>query len=61
PAVEEALTGTDAGTAALDAAASAALAGLTPADDVHATAAYRRETAAHLLVRACTLAWERCS
>ncbi|MFA3836427.1 MULTISPECIES: xanthine dehydrogenase family protein subunit M [Streptomyces] len=61
PAVEEALTGTDAGAAALDAAASATLAGLTPADDVHATAAYRREAAAHLLVRACTLAWERCS
>ncbi|MBA0050895.1 xanthine dehydrogenase family protein subunit M [Streptomyces sp. AJS327] len=61
PAVENALTGSDAGAAALDAAASAALAGLDPAGDVHATAAYRREAAAHLLVRACTHAWERCS
>ncbi|MYT72955.1 MULTISPECIES: xanthine dehydrogenase family protein subunit M [unclassified Streptomyces] len=59
PAVEEALTGTDAGPAALAAAREAALARLDPSDDVHATAAYRREAAAHLLGRACTTAWER--
>ncbi|MFE6894549.1 FAD binding domain-containing protein [Streptomyces sp. NPDC057694] len=59
PAVEEALTGTDAGPAARAAAQEAALAHLTPSDDVHATAAYRREAAAHLLGRACTTAWER--
>ncbi|MFS0691558.1 FAD binding domain-containing protein [Streptomyces nitrosporeus] len=60
PAVEDALVGTDAGPEARAAAARAALAGLTPSDDVHATAEYRREGAAHLLVRACTTAWERC-
>lgn len=59
PAAEQALTGTDAGPAALDAARAAVLAHLDPSDDVHATAAYRREAAAHLLVRACTTAWER--
>lgn len=59
PAAEEALTGTDAGPAALAAARDAALAHLDPSDDVHATAVYRREAAAHLLVRACTTAWER--
>ncbi|MEB8340463.1 FAD binding domain-containing protein [Streptomyces endophyticus] len=59
PAVEAALTGTDAGPAARDAAREAALAHLAPSDDVHATAAYRREAAAHLLARACTTAWER--
>jgi carbon-monoxide dehydrogenase medium subunit len=59
PAAEAALTGTDAGPAALDAAREAALAHLDPSDDVHATAAYRREAAAHLLARACTTAWER--
>ncbi|MFI7385625.1 FAD binding domain-containing protein [Streptomyces sp. NPDC049813] len=59
PAAEAALTGSDAGPAALDAARAAALAHLEPSDDVHATAAHRRETAAHLLVRACTTAWER--
>ncbi|MBO1331815.1 xanthine dehydrogenase family protein subunit M [Streptomyces sp. VRA16 Mangrove soil] len=59
PAVEQALTGTDAGPAALAAARDAALAHLAPSDDVHATAVYRREAAAHLLVRACTTAWER--
>ncbi|MZD07012.1 xanthine dehydrogenase family protein subunit M [Streptomyces sp. SID5785] len=59
PAVEAALTGTDVGPAALDAARDAALDGLTPADDIHASATYRRESAAHLLVRACTTAWER--
>ncbi|MFJ8822093.1 FAD binding domain-containing protein [Streptomyces sp. NPDC102467] len=59
PAAEQALTGTDAGPAALDAARSAALDRLAPSDDVHATARYRREAAAHLLVRACTTAWER--
>ncbi|WP_306319258.1 MULTISPECIES: xanthine dehydrogenase family protein subunit M [unclassified Streptomyces] len=59
PAAETALTGTDAGPAALAAAREAALAHLDPSDDVHATAAYRREAAAHLLVRACTTAWER--
>lgn len=60
-AVEDALLGTAAGEEALAGAARAALAGLTPSDDVHASAAHRRETAAHLLVRACTTAWERCS
>lgn len=59
PAVESALTGSDAGPAALAAAQEAALAHLDPSGDVHATAAYRREAAAHLLVRACTTAWER--
>lgn len=59
PAVESALTGTDAGPAALAAAHSAALDALNPTDDVHANAAYRRETAAHLLTRAGTTAWER--
>lgn len=60
PAVEDALVGTDVGEHALAAAARVALARLAPADDVHATAEYRREGAAHLLVRACTTAWERC-
>ncbi|MEU1471755.1 xanthine dehydrogenase family protein subunit M [Streptomyces sp. NPDC005761] len=60
PAAEDALVGSDVGEQALAAAARAALSGLTPADDVHATAEYRREGAAHLLVRACTTAWERC-
>lgn len=59
PAVEAGLTGSDAGCAALGAARDATLAGLDPSDDVHATATYRREAAAHLLVRACTTAWER--
>ncbi len=57
---ESALHGTDGGPAAVAAAARAALAGLDPAGDIHATARYRRETAAHLLTRACTTAWERC-
>ncbi|MCT9011255.1 FAD binding domain-containing protein [Streptomyces rhizosphaerihabitans] len=59
-AAEDALVGSDAGEQALAAAAGAALARLTPSDDIHATAEYRREGAAHLLVRACTTAWERC-
>ncbi|WP_406389873.1 FAD binding domain-containing protein [Streptomyces sp. NBC_00887] len=59
-AAEDALVGSDAGGQALAAAADAALAGLAPSDDIHATAEYRRESAAHLLVRACTTAWERC-
>ncbi|QFG22974.1 xanthine dehydrogenase family protein subunit M [Actinomadura sp. WMMB 499] len=59
PAAEDALTGTDAGEAALAAAAAAVHAHLEPGDDVHASAEYRREAAAHLLVRACTEAWER--
>ncbi|MGW1094577.1 FAD binding domain-containing protein [Streptomyces sp. NPDC002455] len=59
-AAEDALVGTGVDEAALAAARSAALAGLDPSDDVHASAAHRRETAAHLLVRACTTAWERC-
>lgn len=59
PAVEAALTGTDAGAAAVAAAARAAREGLSPADDVHSTAEHRRESAAHLLARACTTAWER--
>nr|WSW65173.1 FAD binding domain-containing protein [Streptomyces sp. NBC_00995] len=60
-AVEDALAGTDVGAHALGAAAGLARARLSPADDVHASAEYRREGAAHLLVRACTTAWERCS
>ncbi|MCX4530538.1 xanthine dehydrogenase family protein subunit M [Streptomyces sp. NBC_00841] len=60
PAAEDALVGSDAGEQARAAAARAVLAGLTPSDDVHATAEYRREGAAHLLVHACTTAWERC-
>lgn len=56
---ESALTGTDAGPAARAEAARAALGALSPADDVHSTAEHRRESAAHLLVRACTTAWER--
>ncbi|MFC8226106.1 FAD binding domain-containing protein [Streptomyces sp. NPDC057287] len=60
PAAEEALVGTEVGAEALAAARLAALSGLTPSDDVHASAAHRRETAAHLLVHACTTAWERC-
>lgn len=56
---EDALIGTGVGKEALAAASRAALAGLTPSDDVHASAGHRRETAAHLLVRACTTAWER--
>lgn len=56
PAAEDALVGTGDGEQAV---AAAALARLTPTDDVHATAEYRRESAAHLLVRACTTAWER--
>ncbi|MEV5614087.1 xanthine dehydrogenase family protein subunit M [Streptomyces sp. NPDC052225] len=59
PAAEAALTGTAFGPAALDAARDAVLTHLAPSGDVHATAAYRREAAAHLLVRACTTAWER--
>lgn len=59
PAAEDALVGTGDGEQAVAAAARAALARLTPTDDVHATAEYRRESAAHLLVRACTTAWER--
>ncbi|MFC5174933.1 FAD binding domain-containing protein [Streptomyces mutomycini] len=59
-AAEDALVGSDAGGQALAAAADVALAGLAPSDDIHATAEYRREGAAHLLVRACTNAWERC-
>ncbi|RFU87306.1 xanthine dehydrogenase family protein subunit M [Streptomyces triticagri] len=58
---EEALIGTSVAPEAVAAAVCAALAGLDPADDVHATATYRRESAAHLLARACTTAWERCS
>ncbi|MEU5658749.1 FAD binding domain-containing protein [Streptomyces sp. NPDC047737] len=58
-AAEEALLGTAVGGDALAAAVRAALTGLTPSDDVHASAVHRRETAAHLLVRACTTAWER--
>ncbi|MBM9617812.1 FAD binding domain-containing protein [Streptomyces zhihengii] len=58
-AAEAALTGTDAGPAARAEAARAALGALAPADDVHSTAEHRRESAAHLLVRACTTAWER--
>ncbi|MET8101980.1 FAD binding domain-containing protein [Streptomyces sp. NPDC005236] len=61
PAAEDELVGSDAGQQALAAAAAVALARLTPSDDIHATAEYRREGAAHLLVRACTTAWERCS
>ncbi|MFE6184794.1 FAD binding domain-containing protein [Streptomyces sp. NPDC056465] len=60
PVAEEALIGTGVDEAALAAARRATLSGLTPSDDVHASAAHRRETAAHLLVRACTTAWERC-
>ncbi|MFC9941696.1 FAD binding domain-containing protein [Streptomyces pratensis] len=60
PAAEDTLVGTRVGEEALAAARRAALAGLSPSDDVHASAAHRRETAAHLLVRACTTAWERC-
>lgn len=60
PSAEDALIGTDAGEQALAAAARAVHAGLAPGGDVHATAEYRREGAAHLLVRACTTAWERC-
>ncbi|WP_328908549.1 FAD binding domain-containing protein [Streptomyces sp. NBC_00234] len=60
PSAEAALVGSDAGEQALAAAAGAARAGLTPSDDIHADAEYRREGAAHLLVRACTTAWERC-
>ncbi|MFD4693947.1 FAD binding domain-containing protein [Streptomyces sp. NPDC058463] len=59
-ATENALVGSDAGGQALAAAAGTVLAGLAPSDDIHATAEYRREGAAHLLVRACTTAWERC-
>ncbi|MET9903085.1 xanthine dehydrogenase family protein subunit M [Streptomyces sp. NPDC006446] len=59
-AAEDALVGSEADEQALAAAAGAALSRLTPSDDVHATAEYRREGAAHLLVRACTTAWERC-
>lgn len=61
PAAEDALVGTGVGEDALAAARRAALTGLSPSDDVHASATHRRETAAHLLVRACTTAWERCS
>ncbi|MEU0372260.1 xanthine dehydrogenase family protein subunit M [Streptomyces sp. NPDC006283] len=61
PAVEAALVGSDAGERAVTAAARAALEHLAPSDDIHAGAVYRREGAAHLLVRACTTAWERCS
>ncbi|MER5757580.1 hypothetical protein ABT114_50040, partial [Streptomyces sp. NPDC002088] len=61
PAVEEALTGADAGAQALASAARASLTGLAPSHDIHASAQYRREAAAHLLVRGCTTAWERCS
>lgn len=61
PAAEEALVSTRVGEEALAAARDAALTGLSPSGDVHASAAHRRETAAHLLVRACTTAWERCS
>lgn len=60
PSAEAALVGSDAGEQARASAAGAALAGLVPSDDIHATAEYRREGAAHLLVRACTTAWERC-
>ncbi|MER5474243.1 xanthine dehydrogenase family protein subunit M [Streptomyces sp. NPDC002685] len=59
-AAEDALVGSEADEQALAAAVGAALSRLTPSDDVHATAEYRREGAAHLLVRACTTAWERC-
>ncbi|MFD6279145.1 FAD binding domain-containing protein [Streptomyces sp. NPDC060209] len=60
PAAEDALVGTLVGEEPLAAARRAALAGLAPSDDIHASAAHRRETAAHLLVHACTTAWERC-
>ncbi|WP_328403662.1 hypothetical protein OHS70_33330 [Streptomyces sp. NBC_00390] len=60
-AAEDALLGTDAGEPAVRAAAETVLTRLTPTDDIHATAVHRREAAAHLLVRACTSAWERCS
>ncbi|MEU1196293.1 xanthine dehydrogenase family protein subunit M [Streptomyces sp. NPDC005813] len=61
PAAEQALIGTAVDERAVTAAAAAALDHLAPADDIHATARYRREGAAHLLARACTTAWERCS
>lgn len=56
---EEALVGGRIDEETLAAAAGAAHEGLTPSDDVHATADYRRESAAHLLTRACVTAWER--
>ncbi len=61
PAAEQALIGTEVDERAVAAAALAARDRLVPADDIHATARYRREGAAHLLARACTTAWERCS
>ncbi|MEV6264317.1 xanthine dehydrogenase family protein subunit M [Streptomyces sp. NPDC051784] len=59
-AAEDALVGTPADEEALTDARHAVLTGLRPSDDVHASAAHRRETAAHLFVRACSTAWERC-
>ncbi|WP_333734407.1 FAD binding domain-containing protein [Streptomyces sp. IBSBF 3010] len=58
-AAEDALIGTGVDEEALATVSQTALTGLTPSDDIHASARHRRETAAHLLVRACTTAWER--
>ncbi|UKD52628.1 FAD binding domain-containing protein [Amycolatopsis sp. FU40] len=56
---EAALTGTTLDADDLAAAARAVQSRLEPAGDVHASAEYRREAAAHLLTRAVTIAWER--
>ncbi|WP_116200305.1 FAD binding domain-containing protein [Amycolatopsis circi] len=59
PPAEAALTGTALDADVLAAAARAVHSQLEPAGDVHASAEYRREAAAHLLTRAATTAWER--
>lgn len=56
---EAALTGTALDADDRAAAARVVQSQLEPAGDVHASAEYRREAAAHLLTRAITIAWER--
>lgn len=59
PPAEAVLTGTRLDADTLADAAAAVREHLNPPGDVHASAEYRREAAAHLLTRAVTTAWER--
>lgn len=58
---EEALRGSDAGEATLAEVAAHVAAEVSPVDDGHATATYRREAAAHLAARTAAAAWGRCA
>jgi aerobic carbon-monoxide dehydrogenase medium subunit len=58
-AAEAALAGTDAGEDALAAVSERVAEAVTPVDDGHASAEYRRETVAHLAAAVCADAWAR--